>query len=437
VDRRIQTALPMTTTFGLAELLANGPELARDWEAAWEPGNHPRGAALVAAAVDCRRAGLHEPVPADLLDRLAAHYLADRGGEAALRPEPLDAALRWATEPARGASSLLLPAAGTYLAFDYLIDVPADVVPRPVWTDLVEWADPEQAMRIGLAARGFARFDVAESAFDKAAAGGVAGADIEYADAIGASDLRLDEAVDLLTRALASLDRSDSGTLRVRGLLARYMGAAGDDDAAEMFAKLLVDSRAMLGPDHPDTLAIRCQAAIHVGRTESAADAARLLAELVADQERVSGPEHLETFRIRHLHAIWTFRAGDPETALDLLDVLLADRIRAQGPEHPNVLSTRFHIAVSASNVGRTAEALALLQELLTDSIRVLGETHPHTISARYRLALCARDLGQVDVARRELTVVHEEHMGRFGPEDSRATWIREQLDDLEGDDHA
>ena len=151
-DRRIQNALPMTERFGLAELLANGPELVRDWQSAWEPGRHPRGAALVAAAVDCRRAGLHEPVPVELLDRLAEHYLATRGG-AEQRPEPIDAALCWATEPARGASSLLLPAGLSYLAFDYLVDMPTDVIPHAVWIDLVAWADPEQAMRVGLAAR--------------------------------------------------------------------------------------------------------------------------------------------------------------------------------------------------------------------------------------------------------------------------------------------
>jgi hypothetical protein len=33
----------MTDTFGLAELLADGPELARDWRNGWRPGGHPRG----------------------------------------------------------------------------------------------------------------------------------------------------------------------------------------------------------------------------------------------------------------------------------------------------------------------------------------------------------------------------------------------------------
>lgn len=144
-DRRIQSALTLTDKFGLAELLADGPELVRDWRDAWRPGGHPRGAALVTAAVDCRWAALHDPVPFDLLTQLAGHYLAARGG-AALRPAPLDQALTWATEPARGASSLLLPTGQQdhYQAFDYLIDLPAGPVPLPVWMTLIEWCDPEQ-----------------------------------------------------------------------------------------------------------------------------------------------------------------------------------------------------------------------------------------------------------------------------------------------------
>jgi hypothetical protein len=107
-DPRVRSALRMTDTFGLAELLADGPELARDWRNGWRPGGHPRGASLVAAAVDCRRAGLSDPVPVGLLAELAEHYLDARGG-ATLRPESLDDVESWARKPARGASSLLIP----------------------------------------------------------------------------------------------------------------------------------------------------------------------------------------------------------------------------------------------------------------------------------------------------------------------------------------
>ena len=62
------------------------------WQDAWaavvddRSAGGPRGAALVAAAVDLRRAGYHRPVPLDLLRELHADQLSGRGG-AALRPE--------------------------------------------------------------------------------------------------------------------------------------------------------------------------------------------------------------------------------------------------------------------------------------------------------------------------------------------------------------
>jgi hypothetical protein len=79
-DSRIARALQQAKTFGVAETVAAGPELLRDWRNACAPGSHPRGAALVAAAVDSRRAGLDDPIPRDLLIDLHHHYLQAHGG---------------------------------------------------------------------------------------------------------------------------------------------------------------------------------------------------------------------------------------------------------------------------------------------------------------------------------------------------------------------
>jgi hypothetical protein len=74
-DQRIAEALRHAETFGFAEYLAAGPELMDRWQAARDGGDHVRGAALCAAAVDCRRAGLTGPLPRALLSRLAGEYL--------------------------------------------------------------------------------------------------------------------------------------------------------------------------------------------------------------------------------------------------------------------------------------------------------------------------------------------------------------------------
>jgi eukaryotic-like serine/threonine-protein kinase len=94
-DLRIARALDHAMTFGVAETLTAGPVLVRDWRNARSPGAHPRGAALVTAAVDCRRAGMDVPVTRALVEELHEHYLTMRGGHA-LRPEDLAEAWRWA-----------------------------------------------------------------------------------------------------------------------------------------------------------------------------------------------------------------------------------------------------------------------------------------------------------------------------------------------------
>lgn len=430
-DRRVRSVLRMTDTFGLAELLADGPELARDWRTAWRPGGRPRGAALVAAAVDCRRAGLADPVPVELLAELAKHYLDARGGTT-LRPEPLDEAVSWATKPARGASSLLIPAGeDRVLAFDYLIDLDTEPVPVPVWLDLVAWCEPEQALGVGLTARRVSRFEAAEAAYGKAAEAGVPGAAAGLAEVIGSGG-ETERAVTLLTEALARMSPHDPETLGLRGMLARFTQQIDEPDlAARMFAELLDDCHARLGPDHPDTLEVRLQAAIQLGESRKQSMAVRRLAELVDDCLRVYGPDHHETLRARHLHATWTGRRGERTRALELFTELLADRLRVQGPDHPNTLSTRFQIAVWTHNVGDTERAAELFIELLSDSVRVLGEQHSHTMSARYRLGLCARDIGQVDLAVEQLTIVHTYWLNRFGPDSNHVQTVQGLLGNL------
>jgi hypothetical protein len=151
-DPRVTAAAQAGDRFGIAEVLAAGPELVSDWIHAWQAGAHPRGAAMVAAAVDCRRMGMHRPVSASLLADLHEVYLMARGG-AILRPEPAAEALAWATAPVQGASSLLLPEGDGYLAFDYLIDLPGlSAVPERSWEVLLAAVPAENAFDIGWAA---------------------------------------------------------------------------------------------------------------------------------------------------------------------------------------------------------------------------------------------------------------------------------------------
>ncbi|MFI0466190.1 hypothetical protein ACH347_19115 [Saccharopolyspora sp. 5N102] len=170
-DDRLREARTRFGDFGVTEYLAAGPELLTAWREARIPtadAGHPRGHALVAAAVDLARTGLTSPVPRQLLDELHTGYLLDA---ALLRPESLAEAWEWAIEQRLGVASLLVPGdveQTTWRAFDYLADA-ADAnvadVPDAVWRGALDHASDDERWMIGRAAYDANRWDVAEFAW--------------------------------------------------------------------------------------------------------------------------------------------------------------------------------------------------------------------------------------------------------------------------------
>ncbi|WP_431994786.1 tetratricopeptide repeat protein [Streptomyces griseoflavus] len=177
-DPRVQSASRHAEEYGIAEYLAAGPQLYLEWQNAWAPGLHPRGAALVSAAVDLQRAGVVEPVSRELLELLHEHYLDQRGG-IRLRPEPLLDAFHWALEPLHATSSLLVPVAGDmYRAFEYLPEAVArhkkgDGLPDDVWKIAIEDFSLEVTHTVGHRAEKARKTEFAVKAYERLARAGV------------------------------------------------------------------------------------------------------------------------------------------------------------------------------------------------------------------------------------------------------------------------
>lgn len=154
-DERIVEAVAHHGPYGVAEYLAAGPAIWSEWRRAIDVEGQPRGAALVAAAVDLARCGLPGPYSYDLITELHEHYLEAQGGHI-LRPEPLPDAWTWASGRRYGVTSPLIPASATHWkVFDYLVDgterlSPTPVVPDLVWTRAVEHATDDQLMNIAI-----------------------------------------------------------------------------------------------------------------------------------------------------------------------------------------------------------------------------------------------------------------------------------------------
>ncbi|MFH9009035.1 tetratricopeptide repeat protein, partial [Streptomyces afghaniensis] len=148
-DLRIIDAVTHHGPYGVAEYLAAGPALLTEWRHAARPGGHPRGAALVSAAVDLARTGLRPPYPTPLLTALHHHYLPDAS---LLRPESLDEALAWARRLRYGATSLLLPTSDpdAWNVFDYLPDHTTTPVTEQAWQTALDHATDTGRITIGV-----------------------------------------------------------------------------------------------------------------------------------------------------------------------------------------------------------------------------------------------------------------------------------------------
>ncbi|MEU6296333.1 tetratricopeptide repeat protein [Streptomyces erythrochromogenes] len=406
-DPRIRAALRAGDRFGIAEVLAAGPELLAAWHNAWTPGANPRGAAVVAAAVDCRRAGLRSPVSRDRLRELHRPYLVERGG-GDLQPEPFDDAMNWACAAVYATSGLLIGNyTQGYTAFDYLLGAPGlPPVPEHLWRALVARVTPTEAYDMGLLAHQEGRPGRAAEALTRARLGGAPGADFLFALTVGDAGRPRRAAADLAGITRRREDRlgpAHPDTLAARHQLAFFTGEAGNPHAAAgRFAALAAQAATVLGADHPDTLAARHELAYFTGESGAPAEAARQLARLLADRLRVQGPDDPQVLATRR-SLIW-YRADEPALTEAQLTELLADAERCLGPGDPHTLAVRSSLAALAARAGRTTRAAAAWESLVADRTRVMGPDHPHTIYARLEWARALASSDRPDQARALLT---------------------------------
>jgi tetratricopeptide (TPR) repeat protein len=268
-DWRIADALEHAGDYGIAEYLAAGPELLRDMDNAWEAGANPRGAALVAAAIDCRRAGHVSALPKQLLEKVHETYLEQRGGYR-LRPEGLEEAWAWATRPRRSTTALLRLRADHDVVevFDYLVDHvqrranPAEQVPEQVIITALRYARPNDADTIAGLAYSQGHYSLAAQAWTQAYQSRLAEEGDEHPDTLTSRD------------NLASVLR-DLGRL---------------EEAETEHRTVLEISQRVLGAKHPTTLISRDNLATvlrDLGRLEEAETEHR--AEFEIDQQLGSG----------------------------------------------------------------------------------------------------------------------------------------------------
>ena len=189
-------------------------------------------------------------------------------------------------------------------------------------------------------------------------------------------------------------------TLAAGGQLAAALLAAGQADQAVTWYVWLHSSRAgMLGPDHPATIA----AQVSLGRALSAArqpgQALAALEEAAGRSERACGPGDAGTVAAREEHAAALLSAGKTAEAIRLYKRLLADREHLHRPGHPGTVAVRLRLAGALLAVGRAKDAITQHKTVLAGRVQTLGPDHPDTLAARAGLAAACDAAGQMGAA--------------------------------------
>jgi hypothetical protein len=398
-DPRVAEALAHSGTYGIAEYLSAGPELLRDWEDARNSsaGPNARGAALVAAAIDVRRAGHTSPVPRALLDAVHERYL-DDPEHARIPREPLSDAWAWATRQRRATTALLQAAAGDRVeVFDYLVDVvqrrtPAGShVPRSVVQAAIDLGDPADYGSLGDTAYDQGRYALAEYAY------------------------RHDWQVKL---ANPNLGAEHPATLASRNNLALALDVLGRLEEAEAENRAVLEARnRRLGAEHPATLTSRGNLALvlhELGRLE---EAEVETSAVMAVSARVLGAEHPDTLTSRSNRASLLRALRRLEEAEAESRAVLEARTRRLGAEHPDTLTSRNNLAAVLHDLGRLEEAEAESRAVLGARTRLLGAEHPDTLASRVNLAVLLYDRGRLEETEAETRAALEAFTRMLGAE--------------------
>jgi tetratricopeptide (TPR) repeat protein len=116
------------------------------------------------------------------------------------------------------------------------------------------------------------------------------------------------------------------------------------------------------------------------------ADALPLREEALALRKAVLGPEHPDTLTSMHNLGISYCSLGRYADALGVCEETLALMRAKRGPDHPDTLAAMFNLALVYDALGRQADALQIRQECYAATRGRLGPDHPQTLFSMARL---------------------------------------------------
>jgi tetratricopeptide (TPR) repeat protein len=193
-------------------------------------------------------------------------------------------------------------------------------------------------------------------------------------------------------------DHPDSLALAER-VDAAYLTAGRPAEAISWCQQTVADRARVLGAEHPLTLAARVRLGRALAAGGQAADAITLLTRVVKDSERAVGASNAATVAARAGLAAAYGAAGRLNDAIPVYKRVLADRERELGPHHIDTLNVRGNLASALYAAGKLKEAIPLLEKTLAARESLQGSDHPDTLTARGSLAAAYDAAGRLIVA--------------------------------------
>jgi len=188
-------------------------------------------------------------------------------------------------------------------------------------------------------------------------------------------------------------------------------------DAEIIYRGVLGFYERTLGPEHPQTLGVRCNLAVTLEHQARFADAEKEDRTVLAIMERVLGPEDPNTLNIRHNLALALANQGESAEAEREFREVMAIRERVVGPEDPSTVRSRLGVACALDAQGKHAEAENECRAVIAIQERVLGPAHPITLESRYELVKMLRGQGKYSDAEEESRTVIALQGRVLGPE--------------------
>jgi tetratricopeptide (TPR) repeat protein len=179
-------------------------------------------------------------------------------------------------------------------------------------------------------------------------------------------------------------------------LAAAYLAADRAAEAVSWSRWVLAERVRVLGPDHPSAIAARRDLGRVLVAADEFGDAITVLDRVVSDYERDRDTGQAETLGAKDELADAYREAGQCTDAIRLYRETLAGREQAQGSEHPDTIATRDKLAGAYLSDGKAKEAISQYKRVLGYRERLLGPDHPDTIAIRSSLGSAYHAAGRM-----------------------------------------